>query len=337
MQCIARASQRMAITQLETVTLAFASLNFVTYGLWWNKPLGVECPVSVCRNPEQIGSATGVQNIDSRVSDVVAAVIQSLQDFLSFPPNRIDVDSFPSLGHYVNHILGLGLVGHLVMGLDDAGVENLDPRQLRDDSSSSPSAVANNYSRTKNIILTFAETGADNLDLHRSRDLSAAFAVDNNSQTSNAATLRVPTFYSGWHKNSTDIFYFTSFKNMMSSPALLALPIAAAFGSIHCIAWSAVFATDIEQRLWHISSIVMFTSPLLPFLCLLDLRYIWLPSLSSLLSRSFSRLIILLVRLALLSYIAARLYIIVEAFISLRALPSSAYRTVRWTSFLPHV
>jgi len=35
------------LTELELVTLAFAALNFVTYGLWWNKPLNVQCPVCV--------------------------------------------------------------------------------------------------------------------------------------------------------------------------------------------------------------------------------------------------------------------------------------------------
>jgi hypothetical protein len=32
------------ITELEILTLAFAVLNFATYGLWWNKPLDVQVP-----------------------------------------------------------------------------------------------------------------------------------------------------------------------------------------------------------------------------------------------------------------------------------------------------
>jgi hypothetical protein len=46
-QCIARRVQNLPITELEIVTLAFAALNFVTYGLWWYKPLDVECSVRV--------------------------------------------------------------------------------------------------------------------------------------------------------------------------------------------------------------------------------------------------------------------------------------------------
>jgi hypothetical protein len=42
MQCIARGAQGLPITELELVTVAFATLNFVTYLLWWDKPLNVQ-------------------------------------------------------------------------------------------------------------------------------------------------------------------------------------------------------------------------------------------------------------------------------------------------------
>ncbi len=46
-QCVARGQQRLALTELELVTLALASLNAVTFGIWWHKPLGVEDPVTI--------------------------------------------------------------------------------------------------------------------------------------------------------------------------------------------------------------------------------------------------------------------------------------------------
>ena len=46
-QCVARGVERLPITELEVLTLAFAVLNFATYWLWWNKPLNVRCPVHV--------------------------------------------------------------------------------------------------------------------------------------------------------------------------------------------------------------------------------------------------------------------------------------------------
>lgn len=47
LQCIARWVEDLPITELELVTLAFAMLNFFTYGLWWSKPLSVQCPYRV--------------------------------------------------------------------------------------------------------------------------------------------------------------------------------------------------------------------------------------------------------------------------------------------------
>ncbi|KAF9474069.1 hypothetical protein BDN70DRAFT_816329, partial [Pholiota conissans] len=44
-QCIARWSQHLPLTELEIVTLGFAMLNGITYALWWNKPQNVGRPV----------------------------------------------------------------------------------------------------------------------------------------------------------------------------------------------------------------------------------------------------------------------------------------------------
>ena len=52
MQCIARAVERLPVTHLEIVTLAYAAMNFVIYIFWWNKPLNVNRPVRVFRKSE---------------------------------------------------------------------------------------------------------------------------------------------------------------------------------------------------------------------------------------------------------------------------------------------
>jgi len=46
-QCIARGQQRLALTELELVTLALASLNALTFAIWWHKPLGVQKPIRI--------------------------------------------------------------------------------------------------------------------------------------------------------------------------------------------------------------------------------------------------------------------------------------------------
>ena len=41
-QCLARHIQGLDLTQLELTTLALASLNGITWILWWQKPLGAQ-------------------------------------------------------------------------------------------------------------------------------------------------------------------------------------------------------------------------------------------------------------------------------------------------------
>ena len=49
-QCIARHIQGLSLTQLELTTVALASLNGITFFLWWDKPLGVQDPVRLYMN-----------------------------------------------------------------------------------------------------------------------------------------------------------------------------------------------------------------------------------------------------------------------------------------------
>jgi len=46
-QCVARHVQGLGLTQLELTTLALASLNGITFILWWDKPLGAQTVVRV--------------------------------------------------------------------------------------------------------------------------------------------------------------------------------------------------------------------------------------------------------------------------------------------------
>lgn len=46
-QCIARGVYGLDVTELEVVTLAFATLTGVIYFFWWDKPLNVQCSIPV--------------------------------------------------------------------------------------------------------------------------------------------------------------------------------------------------------------------------------------------------------------------------------------------------
>lgn len=53
LQCVAHGQQGFALTELELVTLALASLNGVMYFFWWDKPLGVKEPIKLYRRGKE--------------------------------------------------------------------------------------------------------------------------------------------------------------------------------------------------------------------------------------------------------------------------------------------
>jgi len=76
LQCIARLEQRLAVTELELVTLALASLNGITYAVWWHKPLCVEEPVRIYfRAPARLHVNESGSNSDISVHYVITRVV----------------------------------------------------------------------------------------------------------------------------------------------------------------------------------------------------------------------------------------------------------------------
>ena len=54
-QCIARAAQKLPLTEVEVVTLALASLSIMMYVLWWEKPMDVRRAFYVTDQGVEVG------------------------------------------------------------------------------------------------------------------------------------------------------------------------------------------------------------------------------------------------------------------------------------------
>ncbi|KAK7020719.1 hypothetical protein VNI00_017619 [Paramarasmius palmivorus] len=112
------------------------------------------------------------------------------------------------------------------------------------------------------------------------------------------------------------------------------------FGAIHCIPWNFQFATHMEQLLWRISAGGLVVLPiglavifiiLLPIEALVD----WCGGNGQM---SFGVLVAAFdIFLLPIAYFVARVILIVLAIMELRNLPQSAYQTVQWTTFIPHI
>ncbi|KIM19808.1 hypothetical protein M408DRAFT_30906 [Serendipita vermifera MAFF 305830] len=121
-------------------------------------------------------------------------------------------------------------------------------------------------------------------------------------------------------------------------PGLGPSVLGAAFGAIHCISWSSEFPTRAELVLWRVSCAVMIAVPfLVAVTCAswvatdrMEKKYTgWLIYIVY----TCVALLLLLVWL----YVAGRIATLVIAFTSLRSLPPSAFITVDWTTFIPHI
>ncbi|KAK7019390.1 hypothetical protein VNI00_018103 [Paramarasmius palmivorus] len=108
--------------------------------------------------------------------------------------------------------------------------------------------------------------------------------------------------------------------------------IAALFGAIHCIPWVFPFPTHTEQLLWRISAMAVAVAPIAMGVLHGYMENLWDES-----SVLLNATVVVLVIVLSLAYAVFRITLIVIAFTALRDLPSSAYQTVKWTTFIPHI
>lgn len=116
-----------------------------------------------------------------------------------------------------------------------------------------------------------------------------------------------------------------------------------AYGGLHATAWNGHFPSGIEMWLWRASSICIAGSGLTWILINMLARTFkgfkayWERAES--LRAHWTSLVGLgsLATLFGLAYLLARIYLVVEAFISLRRLPAAAFETAEWTQLVPHL
>ncbi|KAF8541823.1 hypothetical protein BDD12DRAFT_827936 [Trichophaea hybrida] len=101
---------------------------------------------------------------------------------------------------------------------------------------------------------------------------------------------------------------------------------------MHALKWNSGFPTEVEGLMWRVATCVG-TGGVVPILVLCLGNAVW-PR-----DRFFWKNTVCM-GFGILTgvvFVSARLYLIVESFISLRALPVSAYNTVQWAESFPHL
>jgi hypothetical protein len=127
------------------------------------------------------------------------------------------------------------------------------------------------------------------------------------------------------------------FRSPILLTLLLVLP--AVYGGVHLSASISRFPTYTELLLWKLSSINIIAT--MPVFFLLTFVGSWVSKLcfryESLAEDVWATLYKLPGHLLIFSYVVARSYLVIESFISLRALPIGAFWTPSWLQMIPHV
>lgn len=114
------------------------------------------------------------------------------------------------------------------------------------------------------------------------------------------------------------------------------------YGGLHAAAWNDHFPSAAEKWLWRASSIyIAFCGGLWVILNLAVARWSrlnrwWEKWMDGEKGPIQSLALGMLVFICGLSLVLARMYLVIEAFVSIRMLPLEAYKTPQWTDLIPH-
>jgi len=131
------------------------------------------------------------------------------------------------------------------------------------------------------------------------------------------------------------------------------------YGAIHAAAWNDHFGTQVEALIWKISCVYVagYGCAVMGLVKAFDRRRIYKESrvmsrmsprimpklvwLKELLPRAVRETVegffLVVIPASVLPYLFCRLFLVIEAFISLRSLPAMAFRTPDWTQYLAHL
>ncbi|KAK8068565.1 hypothetical protein PG996_007677 [Apiospora saccharicola] len=118
------------------------------------------------------------------------------------------------------------------------------------------------------------------------------------------------------------------------------VPLSVIYGGLHCVAWNYHFPSDMEKYLWRFTCISLVVLIFIPFFYYLDFMKELkdsngggeMPS-----AKALKAVENIGAGCLVLGLLAFRTFIVVESFISLRALPVGAFMMPGWLQMIPHL
>ena len=113
------------------------------------------------------------------------------------------------------------------------------------------------------------------------------------------------------------------------------------YGGIHATSWNGHFPSLTEQKLWRVAVCVVAGGGVIIWWGAYAMNLLAILNAATLLEikgvEPVRVVLLILYSVIFLIFCSSRLFLVTEAFISIRSLPVGAYSTVNWVTFLPHI
>jgi len=357
--CIARKASGRPTTLIELNVIVHVVVAVVVYGLWWYKPLAVA-------NPTLLPRPLGGQEILEIL--VTLKMERWPQDYYNIYPEhpadanhkRFNVDIKPyTLNTSLFEVRGspdpkTNWARHVAkLKIKTPGVILLPGQFLRWKKDGSVYGTRGHVVHISGKALHLWALVSPYSEREEYDQFTAAAKMNRVFQVSNSTTYDPPN-YSVQGSVYTGGIVSEGFNfSVMDNVALLFMTglLSCFYAGAHASAWSSHFPSYIERWIWRGACICIATG--VPFVCAvcIPLRVVknfalyeiyieysdWRRTVGRCLYTSFKILFWVFLGFAAVLYILSRLFIPLEAFISLRSLPRGAFDTVNWVEYWPHV
>ena len=353
-QCIARTKQRLPLSLLEVHTMVHVICAFAMYTFWLHKPLDVQDPTLLDLN--EYGELLSLMTMSS------PGVSQ--QWGIAIWPGLSEAQT---LRHHMNSVQSneRELI-HPPEVSEEEGAISVEPPALKEenwrftitkDQFDSNTGFGPNFGpkikRDGIATLTLVWEDAERWRL-ASRALkdfpelrkSLPFATEDKTPIyAETLTSAAEKFYYVVESPANLQVYELDDRNFMYATFLA---LGAAYGGVHAAVSDYTFPSLVEGRLWYLSSLFIATSG--PILVVTVSSYLqqreknmpnpwslrlWFKEWNA--REIIWKVVLLLQFLVILLYSASRLFIIVEAFISLRRAPLGVFNMITWTNYVVHI
>ncbi|KIK53965.1 hypothetical protein GYMLUDRAFT_178282 [Collybiopsis luxurians FD-317 M1] len=312
-QLAARSVEGLPITELEIMTLAFATMNVAIYYFWWNKPQDVGYHIRIQRETSPDRSDSSIRrDISQRTEQEPEGLWARMCKFFKSSKERVlnwskARTNSPRVRKFRKSCLDKGVLdGTMVciirpplQALMEALLENVPDNMFEEATVPLKIVLVIIYIIAAPLVILAFVIIADEEKyqvekvslLERTRELEPRYAADN------------------------VIMYIAT----------------VVFGVIHCLAWTFNFPSITEERLWRICALLVTFLPLF----LVFYHFIYDKYLTS--RPGWAKWFTLISLVVFLFYLFARICLVVQAFLALRDLPPGAFETVQLTIFIPHI